>query len=42
MITMDLKETGNIIFIVGKTEGHLDQSIFAKEVLNEKKGPPPE
>ena len=42
MITMDLKENGNIILIVGKTEGHLDQSIFAKEVLNEKKGPPPE
>ena len=42
MLTMDLKETGNIILVVGKTEGHLDQSIFAKEVLNEKKGPPPE
>ena len=42
MITMGLKETGNIILVVGKTEGHLDQSIFAKEVLNEKKGPPPE
>ena len=38
----ELKETGNIILVVGKTEGHLDQSIFAKEVLNEKKGPPPE
>ena len=24
MITMDLKETGNIILVVGKTEGHLD------------------
>ena len=42
MMTMDLKETGNIIIILGKTEGHLEQSIFAKEILNEKKGPPPE
>ncbi len=42
MITMDLKEIGNIIIILGKTEGHLEQSIFAKEILNEKKGPPPE
>mgnify|MGYP001425596741 CR=1 FL=1 len=42
MITMDLKETGNIIIVLGKTEGHLEQSIFAKEILNEKKGPPPE
>ena len=42
MVSMDLKEIGNIILVVGKTEGHLDQSIFAKEILNEKKGPPPE
>ena len=42
MITMDLKENGNIIIVIGKTEGHLEQSIFAKEILNEKKGPPPE
>ena len=42
MMTMDLKETGNIIIVLGKTEGHLEQSIFAKEILNEKKGPPPE
>ena len=42
MITMDLKEIGNIIIVLGKTEGHLEQSIFAKEILNEKKGPPPE
>ena len=41
MITMDFKQTGNIVYVIGKTEGHLDQSIFAKEVLSEKKGPPP-
>ena len=42
MLTMDLKEFGNLLFVVGKTEGHIDQSVFAKEILNERKGPPPE
>ena len=42
MITMDLKKENNLILVVGKTEGHLDQSIFAINILNEKKGPPPE
>jgi phosphoribosylformylglycinamidine synthase II len=42
MVTMDLKETGNILLIIGKTEGHLDQSLFSREILNEKNGPPPE
>ena len=42
MVTMDLKETGNIILVIGKTEGHLNQSLFSREVLNEKNGPPPE
>ena len=41
MITMDFKKNGNIVLVIGKTEGHLDQSIFAKDILNEKKGPPP-
>ena len=41
MITMDFKQTGNIVYVIGKTEGHLDQSVFAKEILSEKKGPPP-
>ncbi len=41
MITMDFKNEGNLVLVLGKTEGHLDQSIFAKEILNEKKGPPP-
>jgi len=41
MITMDFKNKGNLVLVLGKTEGHLDQSIFAKEILNEKKGPPP-
>ena len=41
MITLGLKEKGNYVLVIGKTEGHLDQSIFAKEILSEKKGPPP-
>jgi phosphoribosylformylglycinamidine synthase len=42
MVTMDLKKTDNILLVVGKTEGHLDQSLFARDILNEKNGPPPE
>ena len=42
MVTMGLKEAGNILLVVGKTEGHLDQSLFARDILNEKNGPPPE
>ena len=41
MTTMEFKNVGNLVYIIGKTEGHLDQSIFAKDILNEKKGPPP-
>ena len=41
MISMDFKENDNLVYVIGKTEGHLDQSIFAKDILNEKKGPPP-
>jgi phosphoribosylformylglycinamidine synthase len=39
---MDLKEANNILLVIGKTEGHLDQSLFARDILNEKNGPPPE
>jgi len=42
MITMDLKESHNLLLVIGKTEGHLDQSLFARDILNEKNGPPPE
>tara|TARA_B100000700_G_scaffold165785_1_gene183308 strand:+ start:3065 stop:5257 length:2193 start_codon:yes stop_codon:yes gene_type:complete len=41
MITMGFKDIENVVYVLGKTEGHLDQSVFAKEILNEKKGPPP-
>ncbi len=42
MLTMSLKKEGNVLLVIGKTEGHLDQSIFSRIVLLEKKGPPPE
>ncbi|MDA9588793.1 phosphoribosylformylglycinamidine synthase subunit PurL [Candidatus Pelagibacter sp.] len=42
MITMDFKEVNNIVLVIGKTEGHIDQSLFARNILNEKNGPPPE
>ena len=42
MITMDFKEIDNVVLVVGKTEGHLDQTLFARNILNEKNGPPPE
>ena len=42
MVTMDLKESDNLLLVIGKTEGHLDQSLFARDILNEKNGPPPE
>ena len=42
MITMDFKELNNMVLVIGKTEGHIDQSLFARNILDEKNGPPPE
>ena len=42
MITMDFKQVDNIVLVIGKTEGHIDQSLLARNILNEKNGPPPE
>ncbi|MDA9889591.1 phosphoribosylformylglycinamidine synthase subunit PurL [Candidatus Pelagibacter sp.] len=42
MITIDFKEIDNIVLVIGKTEGHIDQSLFARNILDEKNGPPPE
>ena len=42
MITMDFKEVNNPVLVLGKTEGHIDQSLFARTILDEKNGPPPE
>ena len=35
MITMDLKQSDNILLVIGKTEGHLEQSLFLREILSE-------
>ena len=42
MVTMNFKEINNIVMVIGKTEGHIDQSLFARSILDEKNGPPPE
>ena len=42
MITMDFKEIDSVVLVIGKTEGHIDQSLFARNILDEKNGPPPE
>ena len=42
MITMEFKELDNLVLVIGKTEGHIDQSLFARSILDEKNGPPPE
>ncbi len=42
MITMEFKEIDNLVLVIGKTEGHIDQSLFARTILDEKNGPPPE
>ena len=42
MVTMDFKEINNLVIVIGKTEGHIDQSLFARIILDEKNGPPPE
>jgi len=42
IITMGFKKIDNVVLVVGKTEGHLDQSVFSRDILNVKNGPPPE
>ena len=42
MITMEFKGINNLVLVIGKTEGHIDQSLFARNILDEKNGPPPE
>ena len=42
MITMDFKEVDNVVLVIGKTEGHIDLSLFARVILDEKIGHPPE
>jgi phosphoribosylformylglycinamidine (FGAM) synthase-like enzyme len=42
MVSMDFKKTNNLVLTIGKTEGHIDQSLFARTILDEDNGPPPE
>ena len=42
MITMDFKDIAHLVLVIGKTEGHIDQSLFARNILDDKNGPPPE
>ena len=42
MVTMNFKEINNLVLVIGKTEGHIDQSLFARTILDEINGPPPE
>ncbi len=42
MINMSFKKEDNLIFVIGKTHGDINQSLFAREILKNKKGPPPE
>ncbi len=42
MVTMNFKEVNNLVLVIGKTEGHIDQSLFARTILDEINGPPPE
>ena len=34
MMTMELKNEGNYLLVIGKTEGHLDQSVFALSLIH--------
>ena len=42
IINMKTKKIGNIIIVLGKTFGHLNQSSFIKEIYSINDGPPPE
>jgi len=42
IMNKNLKELGSFLFVVGKTQGHLYQSEFFREVMNINEGPPPQ
>ncbi|MCH8322282.1 MAG: phosphoribosylformylglycinamidine synthase subunit PurL [Proteobacteria bacterium] len=39
--SLDFKRNGDVIFLIGKTKGHLGASIFLKEVIGREEGAPP-
>ncbi len=41
MVTKNFTKEGNLIFVIGKTSGHLHQSEFYREILKIHEGPPP-
>tara|TARA_Y100001970_G_scaffold114035_1_gene142269 strand:- start:10825 stop:13017 length:2193 start_codon:yes stop_codon:yes gene_type:complete len=42
IINIKTKKAGNIIIVIGKTFGHLNQSSFIKDIYSINDGPPPE
>jgi len=42
IINMKTKKPGNLIIVIGKTLGHIEQSAFLKENFSISDGPPPE
>ena len=42
IINLKTKKIGNIVIVLGKTFGHLNQSAFLREVYSINDGPPPE
>ena len=42
MMTLNFKNTENIIAVVGETSGHLSQSALIYDVIGNKEGPPPQ
>jgi phosphoribosylformylglycinamidine synthase II len=39
--TIDFKDDGNFIVLIGKTEGHLGASLYLREILGREDGAPP-
>ena len=42
ILNIKIKKTGNLIIVLGKTLGHIDQSVFLRENFAINDGPPPE
>ena len=42
MATIDLKEEGNALVLIGETAGHLGSSLYLREIAGRADGPPPE
>lgn len=41
MGTFAFKKEGDVVLLLGKTEGHLGQSLYLREIANEESGTPP-